>query len=201
MSPEDAQRQIEEAMVAMPPELQKVVRDLQQQAKERPFRPRLARLDGTTLSAIPPDDLDSSLVAYVYDRLDGKLGPPVSLTSLSRGLQVFFLSHLVEAEVMNGGFNQFFWNSSSQYSDLVPAALRELKADEAALIFERAQVVSVNEDEMRARLKSERTLEAFSQSYKETHLDAFDAPFCKLAEGFSALRAELVKQRSSLFAS
>lgn len=200
-SPEEAKRKFEELLKTASPELQQLFRDLEKKAREAPVRPRLTQVNQATLLAIPAADLDSSLVDYVYDRMDGKIGAAVPLTSLPRGLQVFFVSYLVEAEVMNGGFSQFFWNSSSQYANLVPAALRELNATDAALVFEKAQVVAASEDSMRTRLKAERTLEAFSRSYQETRLETFDAPFCKLAEGFPELRARFVKLHPELFTS
>ena len=201
MTPEEAKRKYEESLAAMPPELQKMFRDLEKQRQEAPVRPRLTRLDEATLRAIPPAELDDSIVDYVYDRLDGKIGEAAPLSSLPHGLQVFFVSYVVEAEVTNGGFNQFFLNSSSEYATQVPDALRELDAPDAAAIFEQAQVVAATEESMRARLKEKGSLEAFSQSYKQTHLGQFDAPFCKFAEGFPALRAELVKRHPGLFTS
>lgn len=83
----------------------------------------------------------SELDMLVYTRIEGLLAGGESrrdtLLRLPRGLQVFYLSLIVEAEVNNGDLRQFFTNLSD-YADLIAPALRELPCEPAAEIFEQA---------------------------------------------------------------
>jgi len=83
----------------------------------------------------------SELDMLVYARIEGLLAAADSrrdaLLRLPRGLQVFYLSLILEAEVNNGDLRQFFTNLSD-YADLIAAALRELPCEAAAEIFEQA---------------------------------------------------------------
>ncbi len=59
-------------------------------------------------------------------------------SGLSRAEQVFVLVWELEAEVNNGGFSQFYFNSSGDRATETVAALRAIGADRTALIVERA---------------------------------------------------------------
>ena len=59
-------------------------------------------------------------------------------TSLSPSEQIFILVWEIEAEVNNGGFNQFFFNSAGARAAGTAAALRRIGADRAASIVDRA---------------------------------------------------------------
>ena len=196
MSPEEAKRKYEEALAALPPELQETFPALA--ANARP-RPRIESLDEETVRALAEEDIEVAVIEFVERKLQASKERREALHSLSRGLQVFYLSFIVEAEVMNGGFNQFFWNSSSEYAELVAPALRQLGDAEAASIFEQAFAIANSEFEAAARLRHPGTLEAFSESYRHTRLNEFDSHFCARAEQFPAMRLAIVRTNEPLF--
>src|SRR5688572_28591093 len=57
---------------------------------------------------------------------------------LSSAEQVFLSVWELEAEVNNGGFNQYFFNSTGDRARGAPAALRSIGASNAAAIVDRA---------------------------------------------------------------
>jgi hypothetical protein len=63
---------------------------------------------------------------------------------LSPTEQAFVLIWGLEADVNNGGFNQYFFNSYSDHSIAVPHALRGIGAARAAVIVERALALFPN---------------------------------------------------------
>ena len=64
-----------------------------------------------------------ALLDYLIDRLAHfKQDQDLAFEGLSHQFRVFFCTWEVEAEVMNGGFNQYFWNSSSQNAERTPAS-------------------------------------------------------------------------------
>jgi hypothetical protein len=196
MSPEEAKRKYEEALAALPPEVQETFRMLAANARPRPC---IDSLDKSTVRGLAPEDVEIAVVEFVDRQIQSSEDRCNAVLSLTRGLQVFYLSFIVEAEVMNGGFNQFFWNSSSEYAELIAPALRELGASEAAEIFEQALAVANAEIETTAEFRRSSTLEAFSASYEHTRLNEFDSRFCKLAEQFPALRLAIIHTNEPTF--
>jgi len=105
------------------------------------------------------------------------------LTQLSREEQRYFAVSLLEGEVYNGGFDQFFRNSSGDHCHLAATGLEELGASSSlAILREAAQTVfgsaspPVNQSE-RCRIMDSRTsrlpevLNGFRQASRLEHLD------------------------------
>ena len=59
------------------------------------------------------------------------------IEKLTYAERVFFVSTQLEGEVNNGGFSQFFYNSSGNYSNEVANSLREIGANKTAEIYDR----------------------------------------------------------------
>ncbi len=64
------------------------------------------------------------------------LGTPFSELTLPE--QVFVTIWTLEADVNNGGFDQYYLNSSGDRASYAPAALRTIGADATAVIVQRA---------------------------------------------------------------
>lgn len=193
--PDDANRGFEELLAMLPLESQEAMRQLM--ASARP-RPSLESISPAELGHLDSEDREIAVIDWVGRHLNSSSDAQLALESLPRGLQIFYLSFLVEAEVMNGGFNQFFWNSSSKYAPLIEHALVELGAAQASSIFREAWAVAISENAGRPE-SGELSLEAFSASYDETQLDAFDASFCELAMKFPALRQNIFQANEPTF--
>ncbi|WP_431286170.1 DMP19 family protein [Roseateles chitinivorans] len=185
---------------AMSPELRQSLQESQRKAREAEARrPRVTSLSDDSWRAIPDDQLDEAVMAYIEGRIHGQNGEPTPLASLPHGFQIFHHSFIVEAEVANGGFNQFFWNSSGESAPQVPGALRALGAGEAAAMFEQVLQVADQDRPRLAAFKAQGSLQAFSASYKDSPLNAYDTPFMELAMKFSALRAEYLQRHADQF--
>lgn len=200
LSPEELRQVHQQLLATLPPETQEVFREIEASAIARPPRPVLTDISASALLALNGEDLDLALYDYVAGKLDMD-APEAALRELPRGLQVCYMSFVVEAEVMNGGLSQFFWNSSGELAAMIAPALRELGAHEAAGLFEKALFVAEQEAPMRARLKAENTWQSFSASHEETRLDQFDQPLAELAERFPMLRAAFIRDNQDRFTS
>lgn len=159
-----------------------------------------ASLDLPTLRQIKDEQLDRVILDYVFDRIDrSPEAKRDAVLSLPSAFRTVYLSWLVEAEVLNGGFNQYFWNSSSDFADLTPAALTEIGSPEAARIMRQAIVTANAEWPITSRFREEGTVEAFIESYKHTRLNDYDGPFTSLAERFPALRLRYIRANEQAF--
>jgi len=177
----------------LPPELLAQLEDFQKARQH-------TSLDLPTLRQIKDEQLDRVILDYIFDRIDRSPGARRDVVlSLPSAFRTVYLSWLVEAEVLNGGFNQYFWNSSSDFADLTPAALTEIGSPEAARIMRQAIATANAEWPITSRFREEGTVEAFIESYQHTRLNDYDDPFATLAEQFSALRLRYIRANEQAF--
>jgi hypothetical protein len=164
-------------------------------------RQRYSHFDKGVLASITDDALEQALLDYLFDRLEQfQQDQDQAFAALSPQFRVFFCTWEVEAEVMNGGLNQYFWNSSGQNAERVPPALEELGDSVAADLMRQAIRTAIAELPEMSKFLKAGTLEAFSESYKHTSLNELDDPFCRRAEGFPALRLAYVRSQPEAFA-
>lgn len=118
----------------------------------------------------------SWIVDHVYKSAEG-------FTSLSHPNKLLFASNLVSHEVYNGGFDQYFFNSSSDYYRFAVEGLTEMKATESLrllilakqIIFDQLNVPSNTEERRRILLKRDTNL----QEKQDFALDLLDKEFWK----------------------
>ena len=180
---------------AMEPEVVAVFRNLFAQAKAMPPKPRLTEITPASLRSLSGEDLDGALYDYVATKLLGASDPRATLMALPRGLQVFYLSYIVEVEVMNGGLDQFFYNNGVDLADLVAPALRDLGAHAAASHFEHACEIALG---LPPLPEPEDAPHDYVASQAEQELAQLDQLFCPLARQFQALRGQFVSRSESL---
>jgi hypothetical protein len=123
----------------------------------------------------PIRELWSSLVKRVYKTTEGFAG-------LTAAEQLYYCVNVLEGELYNGGFHQFFTNSSGMYYEQVMDGLLELRAfDSLALLSEAKELLfgdrKIPQDQSR---RYEAVLE-----YPET--DAEHTPWCIRLEELNSL--------------
>ncbi|MGN6438005.1 MAG: DMP19 family protein [Agriterribacter sp.] len=102
-------------------------------------------------------------------------------SELDKAQQAIYIIWCLEAEINNGGFNQFYYNSSGQYAELTPDALILVGALKFADLTARANQVYKKERE-KIVTHQDGTLEGFSKSYDDNPLNKFDNEFYDLYE-------------------
>lgn len=108
-----------------------------------------------------------------------------TVKSWTRGLQMLWATQLVDEEVSNGGFNQYFFNSSGQFAVEAIEGFELVGAPERAALVRRA-VNQLFRDAPRLReFYQPRTMEAFMESYKHTDLAAIDDEWSSAPEFFT----------------
>ncbi len=183
---------------SLPPDVQA---QLDRMLEAHANRQRYSHFDKEVLASIPDDALEQALLDYLFHRLEQfQQDQDQAFAALSPQFRVFFCTWEVEAEVMNGGLNQYFWNSSGQNAERVPPALEELGDSVAADLMRQAIRTALAELPEMSKFLKAGTREAFSESYKHTSLNELDDPFCRRAEGFPALRLAYVRFQPEAFA-
>ena len=73
------------------------------------------KLSIEVLAAIPDDKLEQAIIDFVAEKTASTGGDErATLKSLSVGFRAVYATWVLEGEVDNGGFNQFFWNHSDE---------------------------------------------------------------------------------------
>lgn len=73
-------------------------------------------------------DKDLGLLIFDNIRVDGDRDIRGIIDSLTPAQRAFYVIWIIEKEVNNGGFNQFYFNSSGQLADLGEEAFRRIGA-------------------------------------------------------------------------
>ena len=111
--------------------------------------------------------------------------------------QAYWGTQLVEYEVENGGFNQYFFNSSGMYADAAVSGFEFFGLRKHADLMRRVVAVanSAEERALREDARQRGSLEAFGKTYDATRLNAFDDEFNRLpmpvAAGIAYLRTHI----------
>ncbi|MBX3414053.1 MAG: DMP19 family protein [Pirellulales bacterium] len=115
---------------------------------------------------------------------------------LTRPEQVFFGVWELEAEVNNGGFDQYFYNSSGDHAFAIVDVLNEINAHQAAAIVR--QAISVFNGGMFSResAKRQEQLLALSEDAEE-EFDSLDEEFFEYPDNLTELLYAYVRQHQS----
>ncbi|MBB6464110.1 DMP19 family protein [Flammeovirga kamogawensis] len=160
-------------------------------------------IEGEDLLQSQIDSTSNEDLSYlVYDNLLSNLpndyrGEYEIVSNWNEPRKAIYLINLLESEVNNGGFNQFYYNSSGQFYKLMPDAFQTINALELAKLTEQAnQIYESNYKEVTEHQGG--TLEGFSKSYKDNPLETFDSQFYELVEKerLSELKAQFIRKNS-----
>ncbi|HMG93664.1 MAG TPA: DMP19 family protein [Chryseolinea sp.] len=120
--------------------------------------------------------------------------------SLEKGQKAIYVTWILEAEVNNGGFNQFYYNSSGQFADLSGEAFTTIGATKFAKLVNQANLVydSIKDDLAK---NDDGTIESFTKSYEGNPLNDLDTKFYELEkeEHLSELRIKYIRDNIKEF--
>ena len=158
------------------------------------------RLDPSTLRSIPDANVEQAIFDYVSSKLDGHYDQEGEIVeTLSVGVRATYLTWIVEAEVNNGGFNQYYFNTDGEFALEAADAFQYFGAVEHAALMREANAVRAGEAAEMAKYKERGTLEAFSESYEHSKLGPLDNRFYKLSENLRQLRIARIRQMPEQF--
>jgi hypothetical protein len=158
--------------------------------------------DLETLAGIPDDKLEQAVLDFVCNQIGHDFSREVEVVKqLSSGLKAIYTTMVVEGEVNNGGFNQYFWNSEGRLAEIAVAGFREIGALQFESLLRRAILMWNGEHSVWKRFKAAGTLEAFGETYKYTSLGELDKEFYGLAKALdlSQHRINYIRQHPHEF--
>src|SRR6185503_1769996 len=162
---------------------------------------RYRRLTPELLSALSADDVGEAIVHHVHWRVAGAWGREAEvIRTLPPGVRAIYATWLVDAEVNNGGFNQYFFNSSGRYAGEALAGYELFGAEEYVAVMRSAIATFEVDRERLEPFYRAHTLESFSESYEHTDLREVDQRYYALGDRIYHASAVFVQEHPEAFA-
>jgi len=153
------------------------------------YRGRMPNLDSLLIS----EDINKSII-----EIDNFTSGFSDINELSNPQKIFHYVQELEREVNNGGFNQYFWNSSGDYAMDTVEALKAIGANKTATIVQKAidrfpnANVPVNKDEREELV--EKIEETANPVWNE-----LDQKFFLYEDDINTLNIEFIKKNRTEF--
>lgn len=148
---------------------------------------------------------DDSLLWVIADNLFKKILKDYkkeyqTVMTFSKPRQAIYMIWELEAEINNGGFNQYYFNSSGQFAKLTPDALRLVGAVKFSELVSKANKIFETENKKITK-NQDGTLDGFSKSYEDNPLNKFDDEFYKLykTENLEQLQIAFIRKHKAEF--
>lgn len=125
------------------------------------------RLKLTELAAIPDESLVDAVLQVVW-------ASEAESDQLREGLDIIHAAWLLDAEIQNGGFHQYFWNHKQEHVPMTRKALARLGAREHLAVFEEALAALERQPIEPTVGAPETALGAFSESAMSSPMDSLD---------------------------
>ena len=117
-----------------------------------------------------------------YDAVDEKY-ESIGFEALTAREKAIYTIWWIEAEVNNGGFHAYFWNSASDHAGIALKSLNEIGAIKTAALLEKAIDTAFSSSLPLTREDRQSQLE-IDEDNKMDKLDELDSSFYEYAENF-----------------
>ncbi|MFA4869624.1 MAG: DMP19 family protein [Pedobacter sp.] len=143
------------------------------------------------------DDVNGSII-----ELDNYIGELCSygdeMEKLTEQQKQFYYNQCLEREINNGGFNQYFFNSSGNFAYLTVLSLRTIKANTTADILQKAIDQFPNKKVSPDRAERQAILEQIQEVANPTW-EELDQKFFDYEDDLNLLNIEFVRQNKDNF--
>lgn len=148
---------------------------------------------------------DDNLLQVIFDNLSKKQSADYekeyeTVMSWNESRQAIYMIWALEAEVNNGGYNQFYFNSSGQFYKHLPDALKLVGANKFAKLTKRANYTFEKENIIITQYQ-DGTIKGFSRSYDNNPLNKLDDEFYDLykTENLQHIQVEFIRKHKTEF--
>jgi len=154
--------------------------EMQKSFEDFEKRPIYKVLTVDIIKNIKDENLEQAIIDNILTKFNKDFSNEEEVVrNLSEGKKVIYVTWILEAEVNNGGFNQFYFNSSGQLADLAQDAFKTIGAIQFADLVGQADSIyhAIKKD---LKKYNDGTIESFSKSYDQNPLNDLDDRFYKL---------------------
>ncbi len=175
--------------------------EIEASLKDFENRKRYSSITTDILKNIPDDKLEMAVIDYITDvKLKGDFKDEYRIIqNLGKGFRYIYITWSLDGEVNNGGFIQYFYNSSGLFAGDLAEALHNIKALKTEKIALEAIAVYNKERAIHEKVKQDGSMESFMSSYGESELGRLDELFYKSGEDLSSLRIKYIRENPDQF--
>ncbi|WP_420573928.1 DMP19 family protein [Kordia sp.] len=158
-------------------------------------------LTSKDIDIITDENLEQAIFDNIYENIKENLSNELqNIRKLTKGQQGFWATWILEGEVNNGGFNQFYFNSSGQFAEMAEKGFMMMGAKKHAELTSKANKIYLENKDKLTKF-DDGTVENFSKSYENNPLNALDTEFYELGneENFSELRIKYIRTHKNEF--
>lgn len=148
---------------------------------------------------------DDELLQVVFDNLSQKQSADYkneleTVISWNKSRQAIYIIWILESEVNNGGYNQFYINSSGKFYKYLPDALKLVGANKFSELTRRANDTFEKENP-KITQHQDGTIEGFSKSYEDNPLNKLDDEFYELykTEKLNQIQVNFIRKHKAEF--
>jgi hypothetical protein len=167
-------------------------------------RKRYSGFTQETLAGIADADLVLAIVTYLHDHVlvgDGA-NAASAYDELGAGMRAVFATDVLDAQVRNGGFSQFFWNASGRFAPDALDGFERIGARQRAVIVQQAIDLFLREGGLNLRkVGRESALTGYSDFAGRINFRALDSAYYKLdaTEDVERLRVAYIRTHPEEF--
>ena len=140
----------------------------------------------------------NDFVVAMTEHLDNKTQYGEDMSVLSEAERIFYITQTLEMEVNNGGFSQFFYNSSGNFSNELVGAFTAIGANATAAICQKA-ISAFGRDIPVDRDEREEMLDELENDEIDEILEECDSAFCDYEDDLNQLNYDFVMKNKELF--
>lgn len=140
----------------------------------------------------------NSFVIAMTEHLDNKTRYGDDMSVLSEAERIFYITQTLEMEVNNGGFSQFFYNSSGNFSSELVNAFTAIGANATAAICQKA-IAAFGRDIPVDRDKREKMLDELGSEEIDGILEECDNAFYDYEDNLEKLNYNFVMRNKEFF--
>jgi len=140
----------------------------------------------------------TDFVIALMKHLDGKTQYGDDMSVLSEAERVFYITQTLEMEVNNGGFSQFFFNSSGNFSNELVGAFTTIGANTTAAICQKA-IAAFGRDIPIDRDEREEMLDELESDEIDEILEECDDAFYAYEDNLNELNYQFVMENKASF--
>jgi len=147
---------------------------------------------------LPDATVVDQLDEFVWHIVEKAADPRSECLRLPQGLQMIYATRELDGEVNNGGFHQFFWNSSGKLCDVALKGLKLVGDKDRIALLRKAMVIHA-QDEINHPITDKSTMEQFEASEKLSTLGSLDDKYYKLKVDLEKLQIRCIRAHPEYF--
>ena len=140
----------------------------------------------------------NNFVVAMTEHIDNKTQYGENMSALSEAERIFYITQKLEMEVNNGGFSQFFYNSSGNFSNELVGAFTAIGANATAAICQKA-ISAFGRDIPVDRDEREEMLDELENDEIDEILEKCDSAFLDYEDNLTELNYNFVMNNKESF--